>query len=164
MNQFEHPYSLCVWRHPYLSLSICMCFFGSVYMWGFPVARWRTCLQCRRLRFDPWVKKIPWRRSWQPTPVFLPGESHGQKSLAGYSPWSRRVRHDWSTWAQYIYMHIFGEGNGYPLQYSCLENSVDRRAWWATVHGLAELDTTEQLTLFTFHHTILVIIAFGISK
>ena len=37
--------------------------------------------------FDPWVGKIPWRREWQPTPVFLPGESHGQRSLVGYSPW-----------------------------------------------------------------------------
>ena len=37
-------------------------------------------------RFDPWVGKIPWRRKWQPTPVFLPGESHVQRSLAGYSP------------------------------------------------------------------------------
>ena len=36
--------------------------------------------------FDPWVRKIPWRRKWQPIPVFLPGESHGQKSLAGYGP------------------------------------------------------------------------------
>ena len=44
-------------------------------------------LQCRRLGFNPWVGKIPWRREWQPTPVFLPGESHGQRSLAGYSPW-----------------------------------------------------------------------------
>ena len=39
--------------------------------------------------FDPWVGKIPWRRAWQPTSVFLPGESHGQRSLAGYSPWGR---------------------------------------------------------------------------
>ena len=38
---------------------------------------------------DPWVGKIPWRRKWQPTPVFVPGESHGQRSLAGYSPWGR---------------------------------------------------------------------------
>ena len=44
-----------------------------------------TC-QCRKGRFDPWVRKIPWRRAWQPTPVFLPGESHGQRSLVGYSP------------------------------------------------------------------------------
>ena len=45
-----------------------------------------TC-QCRRCRFNSWVRKIPWRRKWQPTPVFLPGESHGQRSLVGYSPW-----------------------------------------------------------------------------
>ena len=44
-------------------------------------------LQCRRLGFDPWVGKVPWRREWPPTPVFLPRESHGQRSLAGYSPW-----------------------------------------------------------------------------
>ena len=40
----------------------------------------------KRRRFDPWVRKTPWRRAWQPTPVFLPGESHGQRSLAGYGP------------------------------------------------------------------------------
>ena len=44
-------------------------------------------VRCEKLRFDPWVKKIPWRRAWQPTSVFLPGESHGQRSLAGHSPW-----------------------------------------------------------------------------
>ena len=44
-------------------------------------------LQCRRPRFDPWVGKIPWRREWLPTLVFLPGESRGQSSLAGHSPW-----------------------------------------------------------------------------
>jgi len=44
------------------------------------------CLRCKRLRFDSWVGKIPWRKGWQPTPVFLPGESHGQSSLGGYSP------------------------------------------------------------------------------
>ena len=40
----------------------------------------------KRCEFDPWMGNIPWRRTWQPTPVFLPGESHGQRSLAGYSP------------------------------------------------------------------------------
>ena len=42
-----------------------------------------------RCGFDPWVRKIPWRKAWQPTPVFLPGESHRQKNLAGYSLWDR---------------------------------------------------------------------------
>ena len=46
--------------------------------------------RCRRHRLDPRVGKIPWRRQWQPTPVFLPEESHGQRSLAGYSPWGHK--------------------------------------------------------------------------
>ena len=44
----------------------------------------------RRPRFDPWVGKMPWRRKWQPSPVFLPGKSHGQTGLVGYSPWGCR--------------------------------------------------------------------------
>ena len=48
-----------------------------------------TC-QCRRHGFSPWVRKIPWRRKWQVPPVLLPGNSHGQRSLAGYSPWGRK--------------------------------------------------------------------------
>ena len=47
-----------------------------------------------RLRFNLWVRKIPWRREWLPTPVFLPGEFHGQRRLEGYGPWGQRVRHD----------------------------------------------------------------------
>ena len=53
------------------------------------------CRRCTRLRFDPWVGKIPWERAWQPTLVFLRGESQGQRGLAGYSPWGcRRVGQD----------------------------------------------------------------------
>jgi len=55
-----------------------------------------TC-QCRRWKrhgLDPWVGTIAWRRAWQPTPAFLPGESHEQRSLAGYSPQDHSVRHD----------------------------------------------------------------------
>ena len=48
------------------------------------------CRRCKRLGFDPWVGKIPWRRAWQPTPVFLPGESHGQRSPMGYGPWDHK--------------------------------------------------------------------------
>ena len=46
--------------------------------------------QCRRLGFNPWVRKIPWRRKWQPTPIVLPGKSHGWRSLAGYSLWGHK--------------------------------------------------------------------------
>ena len=49
-----------------------------------------SACQCSRHTFSPWVRKIPWRRKWQPTPVFLPGKSHGQRNLVGYSPWSRK--------------------------------------------------------------------------
>ena len=68
--------------------------------WGFsdgsagkePACQFRRSKRCG---FDPWVRKFPWRRKWQPTPAFLPGKFHGQRSLAGYSPWgSQRVRHD----------------------------------------------------------------------
>ena len=50
----------------------------------------RGHLQCRRHGSDPWVRKIPWRRTWQTTPVFLPGKPHKQRSLAGYRPWSHK--------------------------------------------------------------------------
>ena len=60
-----------------------------MHLQGLP--RWLTgkepVCKCRRLRFDPLVRKIPWRRKWQPAPVFLPGKSYGQMSLVGYSPW-----------------------------------------------------------------------------
>ena len=64
----------------------------------------RISLHCRRPKFDPGVGKISWRREWQPTPVFLPGESHGQRRLMGYSPWgSQIVGHNrvTNTWKSY---------------------------------------------------------------
>ena len=61
-------------------------------LWSFPggASGKEPACQCRRPErcgVNPWVRKIPWRRAWQPSPVLLPGESHGQRSLAGYSPW-----------------------------------------------------------------------------
>ena len=65
------------------------------YPWGFPggaTGKEPTCQRRRHRRrgFSPWVGKTPWRRAWQPTPVFLPGKSHGQRSRAGYSPWGHK--------------------------------------------------------------------------
>ena len=65
-------------------MSVCLCW---IPRW---LSGWRVCLQCRRHRrrgFSPWVGKIRWRREWQPTPVYLPGESFGQRSLVSSSPW-----------------------------------------------------------------------------
>ena len=145
--------------------------------WEFP--RWLSgkesayqCRRCRRRKFDPWVGKIPWRRKWQPTLVFLPGKSHGQRSLTGYSLQGRKEL-DTTVWlnnnnsvSKIIAFNIQafpggsdgkesacnagglgsipgsgrspGEGNGNPLQCSCLENPMDRRAWWAAVHGVTK--------------------------
>ena len=76
--------------------------FYTSYISGFPgefSGQEPVCQCCRHKRsgFDPWVGMIPWRRAWQPTPVLLPGEFHGQRSPVGYSPWGRRVRHDWTA-------------------------------------------------------------------
>ena len=60
------------------------------------------CLQWGRPRFDPWVGKIPWRRKWQPTPVLLPGKSHGQRSMVGYSPWG----HKESDTTEWLHFHF----------------------------------------------------------
>ena len=62
---------------------------------GFPVGAigkesTSQCRRCRRYGFHPWVGKIPWRRKWQPTPVFSPGEFQGQRSLVGYNPWDHK--------------------------------------------------------------------------
>ena len=60
-----------------------------------------------RLRFDPWVWKIPWKRKWQPTSVLWPGKFHGQRSLVGYSPWGhKRVRQDLET-KQQVYDNYY---------------------------------------------------------
>ena len=59
------------------------------YLYNFPGGSdgKSICLQCGRLGFDPWVRKILWRRKWQPTPVLLLGKPHGRRILVGYTPW-----------------------------------------------------------------------------
>ena len=79
---------------PILSHSHEVCLRNSYGLCWWFSGKESTC-QCRIYRFDLWVRKSPWRRKWQPTPVFLPGKSHQQRSLVGYSPWGcKRVRHD----------------------------------------------------------------------
>ena len=76
----------------FLPQSLCICCFLCSGM-GFPSGAKEPICQCRRHKrhgFDPWVEEIPWRRTWQLTSVFLPGESHGQRSQAGYSPWGHK--------------------------------------------------------------------------
>ena len=98
----------------------------------------------------PLVYEMFWRRQWQPTPVLLPGKSHGWRSLVGYSPWGLRVGHNWAT-SLSLFISGTGDRNGNPLQYSCLENPTDRGAWWAAVHGVAKSQTRLSDFTFTFH-------------
>ena len=91
-------------------------------------------------QFDPWVGKIPWRRKWQPTPVFLPGKSHGLRSLVGCSPWGCKESDTTERLPFHFLLSCIGEGNGNPLQCSCLENPRDQGAWCAAVgHDWSDL-------------------------
>ena len=82
---------------------------------------------------------ILWRRKWQPTPVLLPGKSHGQRSLVGYSPWGRLESDTTERLHFHFSLSCIGEGNGTLLQCSCLENPRDGGAWWAAVYGVARV-------------------------
>ena len=100
-----------------------------------------------------------WRRKWQPTPVFLPGESQGREPRGLPSMGSHRVGHDWSNLAVAVAQcgrsefdpcvrKVPWRRKWHPLQYSYLENPVDGGAWWATVHGVRKSPT--RLSDFTF--------------
>ena len=83
-----------------------ICFFHSCWTsWASHVVQCKEsacqCRKCKRRRFNPWVRRIPWRRKWQPIPVFLPGKFHGQRSLAGYSPWGYKE----SDTTEQLHMH-----------------------------------------------------------
>ena len=81
------------------------------------------------------------RRQWQPTQVLLPGKSHGRRSLVGCSPWGR-WESDMTEWLHFHFsLSCIGEGNGNPLQCSCLKNPRDGGAWWAAVYGVAQSQT-----------------------
>ena len=91
------------------------------------------------------VKNLPalqdWRRQWQPTPVLLPGEPHGRRSLVGCGPWGREESGTTERLHFHFSLSCIGEGNGNPLQGSCLENPRDGGAWWAAVYGVAQSQT-----------------------
>ena len=116
--------------------------------------RSRRSRTCRRSGFHPCVRNIPWRRKWQPTPVFLPGESQGQRSLAGYSPLGlQRVGHDWAT------EHTLREDQDkHIIQSGCTQRenkapgiwrskSVQSSGGWALLSG-SELRTTHRRSFY----------------
>ena len=82
-----------------------------------------------------------WRRQWHPTPVLFPGKSHGRRSLVGCRPWGREESDTTEQLHFHFSLSCIGEGNGNPLQCSCLENPRDGGAWWAAVYGVAQSRT-----------------------
>ena len=80
-----------------------------------------------------------WRRQWHPSPVLLPGKSHGRRGLVGFGPWGYEESD--MTERLCFSLSCIGEGNGNPLQCSCLENPRDSRAWWAAVYGVGQSRT-----------------------
>ena len=93
-----------------------------------------------RIFFNISEDAIPylWRRQWHPTPVLLPGKSLGWRSLVGCSPWGRKES-DTTEWLHFHFsLSCTGEGNGNPLQCSCLENPRDGGAWWAAIYGVKQ--------------------------
>ena len=82
-----------------------------------------------------------WRRHWHPTPVLLPGKSHRWRSLVGCSPWGRKELDTTKRLHFHFSLSCIGEGNGKPLQCSCLETPRDGGAWWAAVYGVAQSRT-----------------------
>ena len=106
------------------------------------LALWSTNNYYRSLWSEHLVLLHPvaycWRRRWHPTPVLLPGESHGRRSLVSCSPWGREES-DVTEWLPFHFsLSCIGEGNGNPLQCSCLENPRDVGAWWAAVYGVTQ--------------------------
>ena len=81
------------------------------------------------------------RRQWHPTPVLLPGKPHGWRSLVGCSPWGRKELDTTERLHFHFSLSCIGEGNGNPLQCSCLENSRDGGIWWASIYGVAQSQT-----------------------
>ena len=82
-----------------------------------------------------------WRRRWHLTPLLLPGKSHGWRSLVGCSLWGRKESNRTERLPFHFSLSCIGEGNGNPLQCSCLENPRDRGAWWAAIYGAAQSRT-----------------------
>ena len=81
------------------------------------------------------------RQLWHPTPVLLPGKSHGQWSLVGCSPWGLKESDTTEQLHFHFSLSCIGEGNGNPLQCSCLENPRDGGAWWAAIYGVTQSRT-----------------------
>ena len=124
INDVEHLF-MCL-------LAICMSSWENVYSGPLPT----FYLGCFRFLLS---YMSYWRRQWQLTPVLLPGKSHGRRSLIDCSPWGCEESDTTERLHFHFSLSCIGEGNGNPLQCSCLENPRDRGAWWAAVSGVTQV-------------------------
>ena len=102
--------------------------------------RWTFVGKVMSLFFNM-LSRLVQRRQWHPTSVLLPGKSHGRRSLVGCSPWGRYESDTTEQLHFHFSLSCIGEGNGNPLQCSCLKNPRDGGAWWAAVYGVAQSRT-----------------------
>ena len=120
-----------------------LCFFAlSLPSFSWSIITLKCCISfyCTTM----WISYMyiyPRRRQWHPTPVLLPGKSHGQRSLVGCSPWGRYESDTTERLHFHFSLSCIGEGNGSPLQCSCLENPRERGAWPAIVPRVAKSQT-----------------------
>ena len=106
---------------------------------SFPI--WLPSREPNNTKWRARRKEVRWRRHWNPTPVLLPGKSHVQRSLVGCSPWGSEESDTTEQLHFHFSLSCIGEGNGNPLQCSCLENPRDRGACWAAVYGVTQSRT-----------------------
>ena len=87
------------------------------------------------------LSSLHWRRQWHPTLLLLPGKFHGRRTLVGCSPWGREES-DTTEWLPFYFsLSRIGEGNGNPLQCSCLKNPRDGGIWWVSIYGVTQSRT-----------------------
>ena len=149
----DQKIKLCVCLCVCMSVCVCMCLCVCVLGGGSRKDKWGNhsrpgwftlVLECTPPSphlLSASARLACWRRQWHPTLVLLPGKSHEQRSLVGCSPWGLWELDMTERLPFHFSLSCIGEGNGNPLQCSCLENPRDRGTWWAAIFGVAQSQT-----------------------
>ena len=146
-----------IWRARWSCRLVSNCIFAPVIATGHSLAEHMIFLKQFLVNWEEFIVRevviifpdhrgYTRRRQWHPTPVLLPGKSHGWRSLVGCSPWGRWESDRTERLHFHFSLSCIGEGNGSPLQCSCLENPRDGGAWWAAIYGVAQSRTLTEAT------------------
>ena len=128
-----------LWQLLFLFVKCIVVCWSSYFFSGFSISF--VCYRCQLKSINSGMYDMFRRRQWHPTPVLLPGKSHGRRSLVGCSPWGHKESDTTERLPFHFSLSCIGEGNGNPLQCSCLENPRDGEAWWAAVYGVTQSQT-----------------------